>query len=109
MTGRLPLVALDEDAQIDILIGVGSSNLDPFSLLLSLEANIVVDDETFAGTLKQSIETAITDGARQVQPVDWKTQPVHQQIKRWISYGLARFITGMTGYAPDTQNFEFQC
>ena len=85
---------------------VGSSNLDPFSLLLSLEANIVVEDETFAGTLKQSIETAITDGAHQVQPVDWKIQPVHQQIKKWISYGLTRFMTGMAGYAPDTHGDE---
>jgi cardiolipin synthase A/B len=35
---------------------VGSSNLDPFSLLLALEANVVVDDENFAKTLKQSLE-----------------------------------------------------
>lgn len=85
---------------------VGSSNLDPFSLLLSLEANIVVEGKAFASTLKQSIEAAITNGAHQVQPVDWKTQPVHQQIKRWISYRLARFMTGMTGYAPDTHGDE---
>ena len=85
---------------------VGSSNLDSFSLLLSLEANIVVDDKTFAGTLKQSIETAITDGACQVQPIGWKTQPIHQRIKRWISYGLARFMTGMAGYAPNTHEDE---
>ena len=31
---------------------IGSSNLDPFSLLLSLEANIVIDD----GPLCQSIK-----------------------------------------------------
>jgi cardiolipin synthase len=31
---------------------VGSSNLDPFSLLLSMEANVVVDDEGFAKKLK---------------------------------------------------------
>ena len=30
---------------------VGASDLDPFSLLLSLEANVVVDDENFAKKL----------------------------------------------------------
>ena len=34
---------------------VGSSNLDPYSLLLSREANVVVDDSEFAGTLRQSL------------------------------------------------------
>ena len=38
---------------------VGSSNLDPFSLLLSLEANVVVDDESFAKELKHSLNRAI--------------------------------------------------
>jgi len=42
---------------------VGSSNLDPFSLLLALEANIAVDDQGFATTLKDSLEQAIKAGA----------------------------------------------
>jgi cardiolipin synthase len=41
---------------------VGSSNLDPFSLLLALEANVVVDDENFAKKLKQSLEEAAKPG-----------------------------------------------
>ena len=45
---------------------VGSSNLDPFSLLLALEANVVVDDENFAKNLKQSLEQAVKLGARSV-------------------------------------------
>jgi phosphatidylserine/phosphatidylglycerophosphate/cardiolipin synthase-like enzyme len=45
---------------------VGSSNLDPFSLLLSLEANVVVDDETFAKTLNDSLLQAIQSGAQRI-------------------------------------------
>ena len=38
---------------------VGSSNIDPLSLLLNLEANVVVRDRDFAASLRQEIETAI--------------------------------------------------
>jgi len=85
---------------------IGSSNLDPFSLLLSLEANIVIDDEPFAKTLTHSLEAAIADRARKVDPRTWKTQPVRQKIASWICYGLARFMTGMAGVAPDTLGDE---
>ena len=42
---------------------VGSSNLDPFSLRLALEANVVVEDEGFAKQLKHSLGLAIAIGA----------------------------------------------
>ncbi len=38
---------------------VGSSNIDPMSLLLNLEANIVVDDDAFAESLRSAIDTAV--------------------------------------------------
>jgi cardiolipin synthase A/B len=37
---------------------VGSSNIDPLSLLLNLEANVVVHDAEFARSLQQSLDTA---------------------------------------------------
>jgi cardiolipin synthase A/B len=79
---------------------VGSSNLDPFSLLLSLEANVVVDDKNFAGNLKRSLEKSIAAGAHQIQPNSWKRQPIRLRMVNWLCYGLVRFMTGMTGYAP---------
>ena len=78
---------------------VGSSNLDPFSLLLALEANVVVDDKNFAGTLKCSLENSIATGANQIQPNSWKIQPIWLRMVSWLCYGLVRFMTGMTGYA----------
>ncbi|MBU1566587.1 MAG: hypothetical protein KJ630_13285 [Proteobacteria bacterium] len=45
-------------------VTVGSSNFDPFSLLLALESNIVIDDQKFATALKDSLEQAIKAGAR---------------------------------------------
>lgn len=39
---------------------LGSSNIDPLSLLLNLEGNVVILDEGFASELAQAFETALT-------------------------------------------------
>ena len=85
---------------------VGSSNLDPFSLLLSLEANVVVDDENFAKKLKQSLEQAIKMGARRIFENSWRTQPIRVRLASWLSYGLVRFMIGMAGYAPEKESIS---
>jgi len=77
---------------------VGSSNLDPFSLLLALEANVVVDDENFAKKLKHSLKQAIKMGARRILQNHWRTQPIRLRLASWLSYGLVRFMVGMAGY-----------
>jgi len=83
---------------------VGSSNLDPFSLLLALEANVVVDDENFAKKLKQSLEEAVKMGARRILQNHWRTQPIRLRLASWLSYGLVRFMVGMAGYAPGKES-----
>lgn len=79
---------------------VGSSNLDPLSLLLALEANIVVEDEVFTRILKQSLQQAIKTGAKRISETSWKAQPIMARLASWACYGLIRFLTGMAGYAP---------
>jgi len=79
---------------------VGSSNLDPFSLLLALEANVVVDDENFAQKLKHSLEQSIQRGSRRILQIDRRTQHIGLRLASWLCYGLVRFMTGMAGYAP---------
>ena len=80
---------------------VGSSNLDPFSLLLSLEANVVVDDEGFAKELKSSLEQNIETGAQRIDENNWRIQSIGQRLASWLSFGLVRFMIGIAGYAPD--------
>lgn len=78
---------------------VGSSNIDPFSLLLSREANVVVDDKEFSATLTQSLKrTMETDGLRILRD-KWKQQPAGLRFMSWFSYGLLRLMTGISGYA----------
>lgn len=43
---------------------VGSSNIDPISLLLNLEANVVVEDQVFAGELRAALEHAMSQSHR---------------------------------------------
>jgi cardiolipin synthase len=46
---------------------VGSSNIDPFSLLLAREANVVVRDAAFAGCLRGAVEAAIAAGSTRLE------------------------------------------
>ena len=79
---------------------VGSSNIDPFSLLLAKEANLVVRDREFAGQLRRSIRASIEEGAREILDEDIKRQAFHSHILRWLSYGIVRILVGITGYGP---------
>ncbi len=60
---------------------VGSSNLDPLSLLLAREANVVVDDGAFAQDLHQRLEQAMVSGGVRVDPVAYLNRPWRQ---RWL-------------------------
>jgi len=77
---------------------VGSSNIDPFSLLLAREANLFVVDDEFAGALRNSLLAAMDAGAHQVQRENWSRQPLSVRITTWVSYGFARLLTGVFAY-----------
>jgi cardiolipin synthase len=77
---------------------VGSSNIDPFSLLLAREANVVVEDRAFASALHRSLQDAIEKGAKAVPKRRWFALPVRDKIPIWIAYGFARFAIGMVGF-----------
>lgn len=79
---------------------VGSSNIDPFSLLMAKEANLVVRDSLFAGELQASIREAITSGGREMGLEEMSRQPWHSRFMRWLSYVLVRALVGITGYGP---------
>jgi cardiolipin synthase len=78
---------------------VGSSNIDPFSLFLASEANVVVDDEAFGASLSQSLKRTMETDCRQILAGRWKQQPFGLRIIGWLSYGLLRLMLGISGYA----------
>jgi cardiolipin synthase len=81
---------------------VGSSNIDPMSLLLAREANVVVDDAGFARELRQSLGDAMAHGARRVEPARWR-MPLSSRLMTWICYELVRFLTGWSAYGRATE------
>jgi cardiolipin synthase A/B len=82
---------------------VGSSNIDPFSLLMAREANVVIDDRAFAGELRQDLSAAMVDGARQLKREGWKKRPLALRAAIWVCYGVARLLTGMFAYGRERE------
>lgn len=80
---------------------VGSSNIDPFSLLLAREANIVVQDAQFANELRTSITSSIQEGAYRVSPQKWVQSNMMKHFMSWLAYGLVRMFLGMIGYSKE--------
>jgi cardiolipin synthase len=85
---------------------VGSSNIDPYSLLLSREANVVVDDEEFGVALTHSLKQAMEADGRRILRDNWKQQPAYFRFLSWLSYGLVRLLMGISGYARENIRAE---
>ena len=77
---------------------VGSSNIDPFSLLLAKEANIVVRDSIFASQLRHSLLNAMANGAHELDHKVWRRRWWGARMMSWVSYQLARLLIDVAGY-----------
>jgi len=76
---------------------VGSSNLDPLSLLLAREANLVVEDDAFACELRQSLRQAIAQEGRRVEPRDHAKRPWTQRLMNRLAYAIMRTAILLAG------------
>jgi cardiolipin synthase len=76
---------------------VGSSNLDPLSLLLAREANVFVRDDDFAAQLRAQLERAIATQGRLVSPEHHQARPWPMRLLDWVAYGLMRIALLVTG------------
>lgn len=83
---------------------VGSSNIDPFSLLLAREANVIVDDELFANQLRFCLEKAMVEESTRVLQEKWKDQSWISRTMSWVSYYIVRVLRGMVGYKRKNNN-----
>lgn len=80
---------------------VGSSNIDPMSLLLAREANLFVEDRRFASELRRSLHLAMREGARRVPLRAWRKMPVFKRLAIWAGYGVARLLMVVYGYGRE--------
>jgi cardiolipin synthase len=77
---------------------VGSSNIDPYSLLMAREANLFVRDAHFADRLRTDLLEMIDTGARPVDPKRWLGRSLAAKAVCWIAYGIVRVGMGFLGY-----------
>ncbi|MEO7160927.1 MAG: cardiolipin synthase ClsB [Polaromonas sp.] len=76
---------------------VGSSNLDPLSLLLAREANVVVEDRAFAEDLGARLREAVAHHGVRIDPAVYSQRPLGRRIQGWIAYALMRLALLLTG------------
>jgi len=73
---------------------VGSSNIDPFSLWLAREANLVVQDVAFAASLQADLLSEMQHRSQRVIPSVWRKLNVFNWLVMHVSYILARLLIG---------------
>lgn len=76
---------------------VGSSNLDPLSLLLAREANVVVEDAAFAADLRARLVQAMQQAGRRMEPARYAGRPLRQRVLDGAAYALMRLALWITG------------
>ena len=84
-------------AVIDNWATVGSSNIDPFSLLLAREANLVIDNAQFSGQLREAIERGIRDGGEPVLEKNFERRTVLVRFVQWFAFIVLRLAVALTG------------
>ena len=78
---------------------VGSSNIDPYSLLMAREANIFIRDAQFADQLRLELLNLIATGTHRVDPKRWIGRSMPAKAVAWLAYGVVRLGMGLMGYA----------
>jgi cardiolipin synthase len=78
-------------------VTVGSSNLDPLSLLLAREANLVMRHRPLAQALQASLCEAIAVGATRVDPQAYLGRAWLSRCVDWLASAVLRFGVFLTG------------
>jgi cardiolipin synthase len=81
----------------DTWVTVGSSNIDPFSLLRSREANLIAQDQTFARTLAAHLQQAIQQQAQAIRSPAQHQSRLMRKINS-AAYAIVRILVNVTGY-----------
>lgn len=80
---------------------LGSANLDPFSLLVAREANLVVRDQPFCHDLERQLFNEIDTNSREITAIGWaKKSSLHRAI-RIISARIIFKLLNLTRYADN--------
>ena len=76
---------------------VGSSNLDPLSLLLAREANVLIEDAAFAADLRGRLVLAMAHEGKRMDPEAFAQRPLRQRISEWAAFLVMRIALALQG------------
>jgi len=79
---------------------VGSSNLDPLSLALNLEANVVIRDRAFNQLLGERLQHLMDNSCKQVQLEEVKETGPWASIRSFFVFHLLRLYPLWAGWLP---------
>ena len=77
---------------------VGSSNIDPLSLLLAREANLLVRDSSFAQGLRDSLNQAIQQDGKEIAHNEWQRMGWRARLVCRLSLAVIRVVMAVLGY-----------
>lgn len=77
---------------------VGSSNLDPLSLLLAREANIATTDRALALQLQRHLRHLLHTAARALSVQALRQRPWRQRALDWLAFGTMRAVLWLSGH-----------
>ena len=79
---------------------VGSSNLDPLSLSLNLEANVLIHDRNFNQKLYENLTRLITEECRQVDETMVPKRTWWNLTKSVLAFHFLRHFPALVGWLP---------
>ena len=79
---------------------VGSSNLDPLSLSLNLEANVIIRDRAFNQHLGERLEQLIAQGCKQITAADLVESTWWRAVRSFFVFHLLSRYPAWAGWLP---------
>lgn len=77
---------------------VGSTNLDPLSLLLAREANVMTTDRRFCGLLQDCLDGILANAGQRMDQQGLLQRPWHQRVLDRLAFGIMRATLFVTGH-----------
>lgn len=79
---------------------VGSSNLDPLSLSLNLEANVIVRDRQFNRQLGENLERLMANSCKKIEAEDLNEIHAWRQVRSFFLFHFLRRFPTWAGWLP---------
>jgi cardiolipin synthase len=77
---------------------VGSTNLDPLSLLLAREANVMTTDRRFAGLLRDQLDHLMRTAGTPLDAAALNARPWQDRVLDRFAFGVMRTVLFLTGH-----------